>query len=68
MSAEVAKFPNTVCVGETKAALRLRFETGELRWCPKTVVHDDLEVWDSGENSRGTFVVGEWFAIKEGWV
>jgi hypothetical protein len=68
VSAETAEFKNTVCIGETKAALKLRFETGEVVWCPKTVVHDDSEVWDSRDNSRGTFVVGEWFAIKEGWV
>ena len=37
------------------------------RWIPKSVIHDDSEIWkDAG--SEGKLVVGDWFAEKEGYV
>ncbi len=35
-------------------------------WIPKSVIHDDSEVFDNGDNSQGDLVVMEWFAEKEG--
>jgi len=37
----------------------------ESRWIPKSAVHDDSEVFDDEENSRGTLVIVDWFAEKE---
>jgi len=55
-----------VCVGESTAALKLRVSgTGRTFWVPKSVVHDDSEVYKDG--SSGKLVVQEWFAEKEGW-
>lgn len=52
------------CVRETEKALLVELETGEERWVPKSVVHDDSEVYEEG--GEGTLVVQEWWAEKEG--
>lgn len=38
---------------------------GQRRWVPKSVIHDDSEVYRDGD--RGTLVVKEWWAEKEGF-
>lgn len=35
-------------------------------WVPKSVIHDDSEVY-GGEGAAGELVVKRWFAKKEGW-
>lgn len=35
-------------------------------WIPKSVIHDDSEVY--GMADEGELVVHEWFAVKQGWV
>lgn len=35
-------------------------------WVPKSVVHDDSEVWKDGD--KGDLVVKQWWAEKEGRV
>ena len=54
------------CVEETNLALLVKGEClpkGQL-WVPKSVVHDDSEVYGIGH--EGKLVVKEWFAEKEG--
>lgn len=34
-------------------------------WVPKSVIHDDSEVFEKGH--KGRLVVEGWFARKEGW-
>lgn len=34
-------------------------------WLPKSVVHDDSEVWEYGQ--EGEVYVQRWFARKQGW-
>lgn len=49
-------------------ALRVDIGTRTL-WIPKSVVHDDSEVYRAGhgdDGSEGTLVVARWFAEKEG--
>lgn len=47
-------------------ALLISLETGEEKWIPKSVIHDDSEVYDADENSEGEVVVQTWWAEKEG--
>jgi len=37
----------------------------EAKWIPKSVIHDDSEIYDDGEGSEGQLVVLTWFAEKE---
>jgi len=48
---------------ETEKALLVEIE-GEEFWIPKSLIHDDSEV--HSEDDKGTLVVPEWFAEKEG--
>lgn len=36
------------------------------RWIPKSVLHDNSEVYDGEENSEGEVIVKAWWAEKEG--
>ena len=53
-------------IGSTEKALRVRCAHGET-WIPRSVVHDDSEVYDALNNATGKLVVEQWFARKEGW-
>lgn len=58
-------------IGSTEKALRVRFSEGALvageTWIPRSVIHDDSEVYDALNNASGELVVVRWFARKEGW-
>lgn len=54
----------------TAKALKVRLDPSSVLgaqeiWLPKSVVHDDSEVFDDG--GEGELVVQRWFARKEGW-
>jgi hypothetical protein len=49
---------------ETPKALLVEVE-GEEMWVPKSVIHEDSEVWQ-GEQDDGELVVKRWWAEKEG--
>jgi len=49
----------------TELALLVELETGETVWIPKSVIHDDSEVYDE-DSAEGEVVVQEWWAKKEG--
>lgn len=55
---------NCKCVKETDRALLIEHGGAE-RWVPKSVVHDDSEVFE--EDHEGTLVLKSWFAEREGW-
>lgn len=38
----------------------------EAVWIPKSVIHDDSEVWEDEQD--GDLVVKDWYAKKQGWV
>jgi hypothetical protein len=40
--------------------------TGEHKWIPKSVIHDNSEIWKTGQ--QGDLVVKQWFAEKQGWI
>lgn len=48
-----------------KAILVYLEDEGEERWIPKSVIHDNSEVY-SLATSEGTLVVQTWWAEKEG--
>lgn len=45
-------------------ALLVQLETGEELWVPRSVIHDDSEVYEAGH--AGTLVVQAWWALKKG--
>jgi hypothetical protein len=49
---------------ESAKALLVKLADGREVWVPKSVIHDDSEVWK--ENTSGKLVVHRWFAEKEG--
>lgn len=36
------------------------------QWIPKSQIHDDSEVYESG--NAGTLIVSEWIAKQKGWL
>jgi hypothetical protein len=55
-----------VCIGQTPKALHIKFPDNRKMWVPKSVVHDDSEVFDDDENKAGKLVVQGWFAAERG--
>lgn len=53
-------------IGETDKALRVRTKEHGDVWVPKSVIHDDSEVFEKGGD--GALIVKAWFARKEGWI
>lgn len=50
---------------ETPLAIYCELESGDKKWIPKSVIHDDSEVYDAETNAEGELVVLAWFAQKE---
>jgi len=54
-------------IGASAKALRVQLESEDApRWIPRSVIHDDSEVYDDDKNATGTLVLARWFAEKEG--
>lgn len=34
-------------------------------WIPKSQIHDNSEVYDSGDHAEGTLIIPEWLAIEK---
>lgn len=49
---------------ETDKALCVELPDGARKWIPKSVIHDDSEVWKYGD--EGVLVVKTWWAEREG--
>lgn len=47
-------------------ALQIELDSGETVWIPKSMIHDDSEVYDDDKNNEGEVVVQTWWAEKEG--
>jgi hypothetical protein len=57
---------SVICEAETPRAICVRPSgKGNAFWVPKSVIHDDSEVYKDG--TEGTLVVKDWYAEKEGW-
>lgn len=54
----------TVIAG-TEMALRVKPTEGISFWVPKSIIHDDSEVWKN-DDEEGELFVFAWWAAKEG--
>jgi hypothetical protein len=64
---DVARFDGCTAVRATAKALLVSVpDLGDDIWIPKSVIHDDSEVYDEGH--EGELVLAEWWARKEGLV
>ena len=56
------------CTGirETSKALLVRLKDGAMVWVPKSVIHDDSEVYEK-DYEEGKLVVQRWWAEREEW-
>lgn len=64
-SQEPEKLGRGVCEEERMMAVRVVLG-GVHYWIPKSVLHDDSEVFQNGH--VGEVIVKHWWAEKEGWV
>lgn len=56
-------------VAESAKALKVELDLPDGKrqiWVPKSVIHDDSEVFDNAENKQGKLVLQAWFAREEG--
>lgn len=53
-------------IRETEKALLVRLHDSDDLWIPKSVIHDNSEVFDDDQNSEGNLVIHEWWAEKNG--
>ena len=56
-------------IAESAKALKVVIETSNgsrEMWVPKSVIHDDSEVFDNVDNKDGKLVLKAWFAREEG--
>lgn len=61
---EPIELEGVLAVRETARALLIRTATGEQHWVPKSVIHEDSEVYQDGDG--GKLIIAAWFAEKEG--
>lgn len=61
---EGVRVGGVMCVWETERALKCVVE-GEEVWVPKSVVLEESEVREEGE--EGDLVVERWFGVERGW-
>ena len=52
-------------ISSSGLALKVATKDHGSLWIPRSVIHDDSEVFDDGDNNEGNLVVMEWFAEKE---
>ena len=70
LDAEPETFADVECAAETPLAIFVRVprvaRVPIFVWVPKSVVHDDSEVYDAKDNARGKLVIKHWWAAREG--
>lgn len=62
------RIPDATAIRSTDEALLIEFGGGDQLWVPKSVIHDDSEVFDDEKNHEGDLVVFEWWAEKNGFM
>ena len=59
---------NAKIIKETNSAIQVELEDPPgVHWIPKSVVHDNSEVWET-VGTTGDLIIQEWFAEKEGFI
>jgi hypothetical protein len=67
-SNDPVRLGRTQVIRATDKALFVHIDdAGEEVWIPKSVIHDDSEIWQE-DSEPGELVVKAWFAHKEGLV
>jgi hypothetical protein len=61
--AEPYRIQGARCIRETAKAIQVDID-GDLKWIPKSCVHEDSEVY--AKDHEGELIVAGWFAEKEG--
>lgn len=61
-----AYFSNAEVNAETEKALLVEFSNGDEKWIPKSVIHEDSEVFNNTDNDEGELVIKTWWADQEG--
>ena len=61
---EATDIEGVIAIKETAHAILIRRPTGAKHWIPKSLVHEDSEVWRDGDYGR--LVVATWFVEREG--
>lgn len=67
--AKAADFPDAEADKETDKAIHVLKDTKRGYpggWIPKSVIHDDSEVFEAGHS--GKLVLHHWWAEKNGWL
>ena len=63
MSFDTAEFEGISVLQETEKAIKCEIE-GEEFWIPKSVIHEDSEVYEEG--TEGSLIIKRWWAEKNG--
>ena len=66
---ETETFEESIVDRETDAAILVTLRLGHRyrrMWIPKSVIHDDSEVFDSRSHAEGKLILMSWFCRKEG--
>lgn len=61
------RFEKVLALRETDKALLVDFGGHEV-WVPKSVIHDDSEVFDADKNAEGALVLLEWWCDRQGLI
>lgn len=58
---------NCSVIASTEKAILVESDNlDEETWIPKSVIHDNSEVYKN--NTTGNLIVSDWFAKKKGWI
>ena len=57
------EFDNCVVRKDSDQAIYVELDSGELHWIPKSLVHDNSEVYEMGTD--GVLIIPEWLAVKK---
>lgn len=67
MSDDTFSVEDVVIERETHLAVLVRIDgDDDPVWVPKSVIHDNSEIWKAGQEP-GTLVVHAWWAHRQGW-
>lgn len=65
-SEDAADFKVLSVVAVSTQAIKVELDTGDLKWVPRSVIHDDSEVYERGHS--GTMLLKLWWAQSHGWL
>lgn len=54
------------CIKASDLAILVRVQDDLEVWIPQSLIHDDSEVWEEGD--EGVLIIPEWFASQRGLI